>query len=479
MCLSYNLAGGGLCLVFFLWWLAAPASPVAFIGVFAGYVVVGGIVASRQDRARADVVLAWLTQGRHPNAKGRAVVLGEPLRQAWTSLAVWVGGCVLFAATYVAYTDAVFRGAVLLAGALLGGMHIAAVVFLLCERGLRPIAGVALQDGLPGGPGWLSVQRRLQLAWASGSGIPLLGIAVALLWDGLLADDGADMMGPLWALVITGLAAGYLAITGAARAVAEPMSRVRSGLLQVQRGDLDAEVAVDDSSEIGMLQSGFNRMVLGLREAQRVNDLFGRHVGTAVARQAMAREVDFKGEMGEASILFVDLVGSTPLTEQGSPHDVMAMLNALFRVVVRTVEAEGGWINRFQGDAALCVFGPPAPMPDHASRALRAAVRVRDDIDRLHAAFPELDVGIGVSSGMVVTGYLGADNRYEFGVVGDAANEAARLSDEAKRRAGRVLAAASSVAGAGADWTECATVQLRGRSAPSRVYEPTVARSAR
>lgn len=484
VCLSYNLLGGGLCLVFFLRWLspattghAPPWSTWFFLASFAAYVAVVGVVTSRKDRRRTEAVLAWLSGGRHPNARGRVVVLHEPLRQAWTSLAVWAGGCLLFAAVYAALTTEPARAAILLVGALLGGLHIAAVVFLLCERGLRPIAALALQDGLPGGPGWLSVQRRLQVAWASGSGIPLTGIAVALVWQlvvGAPADGGVDMTGPLWALVVTGLLAGYLAITGAARAVAEPVSDVRNGLMRVQRGDLDVEVPVDDPGEVGLLQVGFNRMVSGLREARKLHEIFGRHVGTDVAREAVAGSVDFEGQLGEASILFVDLMGSVPMVEAGAPREVMRMLNALFDTVVTVVEQAGGWVNRFQGDAALCIFGAPVPMPDHAERALRAAVTLRREIDRLQAAWPEMDAGIGVSSGAVVTGYLGGATRHEFGIVGDAANEAARLSDEAKRRASRVLASASTVRAAPqlGGWLACASVTLRGKSSPSAIYEP-------
>lgn len=484
VCLSYNLLGGGLCLVFFLRWLspaatghAPPSSTWIFLGVFAAYVGIGGVITSGQDRRRTASVMAWLSGGRHPNARGRQLVLDEPLRQAWTSLVVWTGGCLLFAAVYASVTAETARAAILLVGALLGGLHIAAVVFLLCERGLRPIAALALQDGLPGGPGWLSVQRRLQVAWASGSGIPLTGIGVALIWQLVVGgpnEGGVDMTGPLWALVITGLLAGYLAITGAARAVAEPVSEVRSGLVRVQRGDLDVEVPVDDSSEVGLLQVGFNRMVTGLREARQLHELFGRHVGIDVARKAIAGGVDFEGQLGEASILFVDLVGSVPLVESAAPREVMRMLNVLFDTVVTVVEGAGGWVNRFQGDAALCIFGAPVAMDDHAERALRAAVTLRVEIDRLQASWPEIDAGIGVSSGSVVTGYLGGATRHEFGIVGDAANEAARLSDEAKRRPARVLAAASTVLAAPriAGWRPCESVTLRGKSSPSAIYEP-------
>ena len=71
--------------------------------------------------------------------------------------------------------------------------------------------------------------------------------------------------------------------------------------------------------------------------------------------------------------MFVDLLGSTAMAEVLSPDEVVGTLNDFFDVVVRAVDAQGGWVNKFEGDGALCVFGVPGAQPDHAARALRAA----------------------------------------------------------------------------------------------------------
>src|SRR5205814_4855713 len=122
------------------------------------------------------------------------------------------------------------------------------------------------------------------------------------------------------------------------------------------------------------------------------------------------------------------------------PEEVVDLLNRFFATVVRVVDAEGGWVNKFEGDAALAVFGAPTDQPDHAARALRAARRLGAELEPLG-----VDAGIGVSSGPVVAGNVGAENRYEDTVIGDPVNEAARLTEVAKRRPSRV--AASDAAG--------------------------------
>ncbi|TML63312.1 MAG: adenylate/guanylate cyclase domain-containing protein, partial [Actinobacteria bacterium] len=143
--------------------------------------------------------------------------------------------------------------------------------------------------------------------------------------------------------------------------------------------------------------------------------------------------------------MFVDLIGSTSLAQSRPPEDVVAVLNALFAAVVGAVGAEGGWVNKFEGDGALCIFGAPDVQPDHAARALRSARSLRATLAQLD----DVDVGIGVSAGVVVAGNVGAEQRYEYTVIGDPVNEAARLTDEAKRQPGRVLAGESAVRIAG------------------------------
>jgi class 3 adenylate cyclase len=134
--------------------------------------------------------------------------------------------------------------------------------------------------------------------------------------------------------------------------------------------------------------------------------------------------------MRYAAILFVDLVGSTTLAVTEEPAVVVATLNRFFAIVVEVVVRHGGWVNKFEGDAALCVFGALTEHQDPASGALCAG---RELSAQLQEELPALAAGIGVSAGDVVAGNIGAADRYEYTVIGDPVNEAARLADLAKR----------------------------------------------
>src|SRR6202012_2013428 len=109
------------------------------------------------------------------------------------------------------------------------------------------------------------------------------------------------------------------------------------------------------------------------------------------------------------AILFIDLVGSTTLTASRPPQEVAQVLNDFFRIVVSAVDDHHGLINKFQGDAALAVFGAPLALDGAASAALATARRLRDQLGRL----PMVDFWIGVSAGPGCAGTIGSATRGE------------------------------------------------------------------
>jgi adenylate cyclase len=241
---------------------------------------------------------------------------------------------------------------------------------------------------------------------------------------------------------------------------------------------LKTRVEVDDGSELGQLQARFNRMASGLEERERLRELFGRHVGRDVAEAAMLQDISLGGEERAVSVLFVDLIGSTSIAAQRPASEVVALLNAFFAVIVETVERHGGSINKFEGDGALCVFGAPIERQTHAADALRTARQLISALSQQLA----LDIGIGVSSGTVVAGNIGAEERFEFTVIGDPVNEAARLCELAKRRPERALASVAALDQAPPQerrqWAIQDQVQLRGRVTPTGIATPRICAAA-
>lgn len=441
-------------------WLVAAA-----VGLGQAVVLLGvlGFVAIRYSRRFVTGASAWVVDGRDPTSDERRVALRLPWMIGILPLPFWLIAAVVIAA-WPQTGDAGDRLRIFV-GIALGGVLTCTLCYVLVERANSELRAVALAGAAPDEYSALTLRLRLLVVWALTSGIPFVGIALTPLVRS--AQSSVPLGVPVALLAVAGVSAGLFATVGLASSIAEPLTRIRESLELVQRGDLDSTLTVDADGEIGMVQAGFNQMVGGLREREQLRDLFGRHVGEEVARAALEGGVSLGGEQRAVSVFFVDLIGSSALARETSPDQVVALLNRFFSAVVTAASGEGGWVNKFEGDAALCIFGAPNEQPDHAARALRAACALRNSLDGINA-------GIGVSSGSVVAGNVGTEARYEYTVIGHPVNEAARVTDEAKHYPTRVLASAAAIAAAPGEankWASRGIVELRG-TGPTEVFEP-------
>ena len=289
--------------------------------------------------------------------------------------------------------------------------------------------------------------------------------------DGFIPRS-ASVVIPVVVLTTVSVALSLRALILVSRSISDPLNDVVEAMAEVEHGHIGKTVDVYEQSEIGRLQHGFNRMVAGLTERDRLRDLFGRHVGPDVARLAVEADESLSGEVRDVAVLFIDLAGSTQLPASRTPQEVADVLNDFFRIVVAAVDAHGGLINKFQGDAALAVFGAPIIADGAAASALSTARMLAANLRTL----PVVDFGIGVSAGAVFAGNIGAENRYEYTVIGDPVNEAARLADIAKSTPGRTVASSAAIDRATEDerenWAKDGAVVLRGRSEPTRISVP-------
>ena len=358
-------------------------------------------------------------------------------------------------------------------GVVLGGSAAAGIGMLLTMDIVRPMLAAATQasERLIAAPG---VWARLILLWLLCSALPCLVIValVVVRENGWLIPKTASVEIAVLVVALAAVVIGLPMMILTSRSISDPIGEVVDAMAKVEKGDFDTEVAVFERSEIGRLQNGFNRMVTGLAERERVRDLFGRHVGTNVARRAIEEGASMSGDVQEAAILFIDLTGSTELAASHPPERVAEVLNEFFHIVVNAVDAREGMINKFQGDAALAVFGAPLRSDGAASAALATARTLGEQLREL----PLVDFGIGVSAGSVFAGNIGAENRYEYTVIGDPVNEAARLADLAKTSDRRILCSSAAIERAdGAErthWTAKGSEVLRGRSEATEISAP-------
>ena len=202
-----------------------------------------------------------------------------------------------------------------------------------------------------------------------------------------------------------------------------------------------------------------------------------RFVPSAVAAQVKASETPVEagaGEVRETTIFFSDLEGFTTLSEGMSPVDLISTLNEYFAAVTEPIVRHGGAINQYQGDAILATFNLPTAQEDHAANAVRAAIEIQHILaSRTFGAGLRLVSRIGINTGVVVGGLVGAQDRLGYTVHGDDVNLAARLEALNKEHGTRIIVSGRTRELAGPErfaFEAIGTVTVRGRSQSVTVY---------
>ncbi len=242
------------------------------------------------------------------------------------------------------------------------------------------------------------------------------------------------------------------------------------------------------SMQLGLLASYLlaysQRLTAEEREKARVKKMFQGYVSDDVVDMLLSsdRKLDLQGESARITVLFSDIRNFTTISEKLTAHETVEFLNAYFTRVVAIIREEGGRIDKFIGDAVMAEFGVPYSFPDHARRALRAAVRMRaaaaDFAGWMQARFSDRDIppfaiGVGIHTGDAVVGNVGSETRMEYTAIGDTVNVASRLEGKTKDL-DCVIAASAEVVRAAGDGVETGihdTITVKGRREPVDVYE--------
>ncbi|MBV8928134.1 MAG: HAMP domain-containing protein [Mycobacteriaceae bacterium] len=417
--------------------------------------------------------LRWAIEEREPTREDQRNTFLAPWRLTRMVLFLWGLATVLFTTLYgLVNTDYIPKYTLAVS---FSGIVVSTCCYLFTEFSLRPIAAQALAAGRPPRRLAPGIIGRTMTVWLFGSGVPVVGILLAAVFVLSLRNMTQTQFAvAVMILAAVALTFGFILMWILSWITATPVRVVRAALKRVEEGDLNASVVVFDGTELGELQRGFNTMVGGLRERERVRDLFGRHVGREVAAAAEQQQLQLGGAECHVAVLFVDVIGSTQLVSDRPPIEVVELLNRFFAIVVDEIDRCHGLVNKFEGDAVLAVFGAPVSLDcpeDHALAAARVIAR------RLREEVPECPAGIGVAAGQAVAGNVGAYERFEYTVIGDPVNEAARLCELAKSTPARLVASAAAVKGAGDNeqrrWQLGEEVTLRGRDQPTRLAEPS------
>jgi len=143
------------------------------------------------------------------------------------------------------------------------------------------------------------------------------------------------------------------------------------------------------------------------------------------------------GKKMKVTILFTDIRNFTPLSEKMEPEKLVSLLNKYFSTMIDIIFKFGGTLDKFIGDSIMALFGAPFPQNDSALNAIKAAIKMQSIMEEFNSSlknesFPEIEMGIGINTGMVVAGNIGSIRRMEYTVIGDAVNLAHRIQSIAK-----------------------------------------------
>src|SRR3954447_10739540 len=277
---AVNAAGAASLGALFVLILPPPEGGLVFppgveLLAIAAFTIAAAITAHRSARPWFATMRGWLTAGRPPTDDECRAVLRMPARFARMTALRWALAIPIFGLPEaVRSVDVALQGCIATA---LAGTSATAAVYLATEWVLRPAFALALGPAAPPDTRSLGIGPRLLLTWLLCSGVPILMIALMPLARHF--DDSSDLIAPVLFAAGMAIVTGFVATKLATQAVTRPVRELRRAVDAVAEGDLNAAVEVDDGSEIGRLQSGFNVMVGGLREREQLRDLYGRQVG--------------------------------------------------------------------------------------------------------------------------------------------------------------------------------------------------------
>jgi class 3 adenylate cyclase len=282
--------------------------------------------------------------------------------------------------------------------------------------------------------------------------------------------------------VLLGLAVAALITNRLSR----PVRSLASAMRDVQQGNLNVELPVGSTDEVGRLTDSFNFFVKELRSKERLKQTFGKYVDPRILEHVLAQpgaEAVASGRR-EMTVLFADLVGFTGLSERLTPLLMVTLLNRHFGLQALAVQEHHGVVDKFIGDSIMAFWGQPFVKPEEhavlACRAARAQLAALDtlrgelpDITGLRRDAPVIDLGIGICTGEVVVGNIGSENTRSYTVIGDTANLAARLERANRIYGTHVLVAESTVQAVGShfEMREIDTIFVKGKMETTRVFE--------
>ena len=347
--------------------------------------------------------------------------------------------------------------------------------FLLFELAFRPAVkdlASRLPDAINPRVRVITVRQKLLL------GVPMINVITGSVIASLsrsgnstgLENLGADVL--LVLVVTTTVSLGLSLLLS--RSMLSPIAKIERAAERARKGDFSVRVPVLSADEIGELSSGFNLLMAGMEQRNRLEDALGTYVDPTVAAAVVeADEQRLDGSEVDLTVMFIDIRGFTSFAERAAPGDVVARLNEFFDIVIPAISAHHGQANKFLGDGLMALFGAPEPIQGHADHAVDAALEIVTKVRTRFAG--QIRLGVGINSGPAVAGRVGGGGKFDFTVIGDTVNTAERVERATRQTGDEILVAGSTHSRLSRDhggFDERPAVPMSGKQDSVRLWAP-------
>jgi adenylate cyclase len=211
-----------------------------------------------------------------------------------------------------------------------------------------------------------------------------------------------------------------------------PISNLVMATGEIGSGNYQHKIILARNDELGNLATAFNRMGDELWKNSLMQKSFGKYIGSEVLEMIMANPESawLKGHRNEATIVFTDIRGFSLYSKLKEPEEIVEGLNEYFEIATQAIQDHGGYVDKFIGDAVLGVFGVPVYHKNHVERGVRASSDMQKKFmnKRYNGNRLLQSVGIGIHTGIVVSGNIGSQDKMEYTVIGDTVNLTAHLN---------------------------------------------------
>ncbi len=234
------------------------------------------------------------------------------------------------------------------------------------------------------------------------------------------------------------LVLGFIMTILMSRFFSGPLKKLTDSSNEISKGNYDCKTVICSNDEMGVLGDTFNAMAQSLKEKEFMRDTFGKIVTPQIRDYLLNKNVTLGGESLDVTVMFCDIRSFTSLSENMKPEKIVQFLNEYFTGLEKCIARHNGVINKYIGDAVMALFGAPMQSETHACDAYAAALDMRQELVKMNQSFakeglPEIKFGIGLHSGPVLAGNIGAVNRMEYTVIGDTVNTASRIEGLCKQ----------------------------------------------